>query len=84
MVCFSNGFNLPAKLHSPQSKLRLHHLTTSRATTYLQLNSDELADTDWDLAVSEYIYSNHFFSSTKSHLTCVQLEVALWEYRPPY
>ena len=51
MVCFSNGFNLPAKLHSPRTKPRLHHLATSRATTYLQLNSDELADTDWDLAV---------------------------------
>eukprot|EP00986_Skeletonema_menzelii_P010392 scaffold5067_cov161-Skeletonema_menzelii.AAC.4 len=47
----SNCFNLPAKLHSPTTKLRLHHLASSRATTYLQLTSDELTDTDWDLAV---------------------------------
>mmetsp|Transcript_37556 Transcript_37556/g.76804 ORF Transcript_37556/g.76804 Transcript_37556/m.76804 type:complete len:608 (+) Transcript_37556:254-2077(+) len=50
----SNGFNLPSKLHSAPTQLRLHqhHMaTTTRATTYLQLTSEELADIDWDLAV---------------------------------
>jgi len=48
----SNGFNLPSKLHSASTaKLRLHPLSTSRATTYLHLTSEELADTNWDLAV---------------------------------
>jgi NAD(P) transhydrogenase len=48
----SNGFNLPSKLHSASAaKLRLHPLSTSRATTYLQLTPEELADTYWDLAV---------------------------------
>jgi len=49
----SNGFNLPSKLHSAPTQLRLHqhHMATARATTYLQLTSEELADIDWDLAV---------------------------------
>ncbi|KAK1748962.1 pyridine nucleotide-disulfide oxidoreductase family protein [Skeletonema marinoi] len=50
----SNGFNLPSKLHSAPTQLRLHQhhiMANPRATTYLQLTSEELADIDWDLAV---------------------------------
>jgi NAD(P) transhydrogenase len=48
----SHGFNLPSKLHSASTaKLRLHPFSTSRSTTCLHITSEELADTNWDLAV---------------------------------